>query len=221
MDICKKNTMGSIVEFNFLEKIINEINNQNILGDIVECGVWKGGMSMWMMLCQKKHNMLRNFFLYDTFDGMTFPDSINDGKEAIETYTIINQGNYARDYDKWHKQNKWAYAPLEFVKNNIDLIKYDDSKINYVVGDVCDTLNTNIPDKISILRLDTDFYSSTKKELDILFPLVSQNGYIIIDDYYSWEGSKKATDEFLEENKNNILMVDEQIRQGIFVFKKK
>lgn len=220
MDFCKGKTMVSASHLNFLQKIIKEINNEKMSGDIVECGVWKGGCSMWMMLCQKEHDMLRKFYLYDTFDGMTFPDSDKDAKEAVDTYNKINQGVYERNYDAWHKENKWAFAPIELVKQNIKETKYDESKVTYVVGDVCSTLNTTIPLEISILRLDTDWYSSTKKELDVLFPRVVKNGYIIVDDYYAWKGSRTATDEFLQINKDKITIIDAKITGDIFVFRK-
>jgi O-methyltransferase len=220
MDICKKNTMVTQNHLNFLKNIIKEINDENILGDIIECGVWKGGCSMWMMICQKEHGMHRNFYLYDTFDGMTFPDSDKDPKEAIDIFNKINKGNYERDYDKWHTEKKWAYAPIELVKNNINQTQYDESKIKYVIGDVCKTLDTDVPSQISILRLDTDWYTSTKKELDVLFPVVVKNGYIIVDDYYAWKGSRTATDEFLKINKDKISIINTNITGGIFVFRK-
>jgi hypothetical protein len=204
----------------FLQTIIKNINDESILGDIVECGVWKGGCSMWMMICQKKYNMDRTFYLYDTFDGMTFPDSNKDAKEAVDIYNNINQGKYEREYDQWHQENKWAYAPIDLVKKNINLTFYDETKIVYVIGDVCTTLNTTVPLEISILRLDTDWYNSTKKELDVLFPLVAKKGYIIIDDYYAWKGSKTATDEFLKINKGKITVIDTKTTGGIFVFRK-
>jgi hypothetical protein len=220
MNICKDKTMVSANHLNFLQAIIKKINDEGISGDIVECGVWKGGCSMWMMICQKKYNMERTFYLYDTFDGMTFPDSNKDAKEAVDIYNKINQGKYTRNYDKWHQENKWAYAPIDIVKENINLSLYDESKIQYVIGDVCSTLNTTVPLEISILRLDTDWYNSTKKELDVLFPLVTKNGYIIIDDYYAWKGSRTATDEFLQINKEKITVIDTKTTGGIFVFRK-
>jgi O-methyltransferase len=220
MDICKKNTMVQGSHLLFLQTIIKEINEKNIPGSIVECGVWKGGCSMWMMLCQKNINMLRNFYLYDTFDGMTFPDSDKDSKSAVVTYNQISQGTFERPYDKWHSEKKWAFAPLDIVKNNVKLTEYDESKITYVIGDVCNTLNTCIPSEISILRLDTDWYNSTKKELDVLFPIVVKNGYVIVDDYYVWKGSRTATDEFLQLNKNEVTIIDIKITGGIFVFRK-
>jgi hypothetical protein len=204
----------------FLQTIITEINNNNISGSIVECGVWKGGCCMWMLDCQKKIDMLRSFYFYDTFDGMTFPDSDKDAPEAVKTFNSIKTGEYARNYDKWHSEKKWAYAPFEIVKKNIEKIKYDDSKITYVKGDVCTTLDTIFPSSISILRLDTDWYNSTKKELDVLFPLVTKNGYIIVDDYYAWKGSRVATDEFLQDKKDKITIIDKKLTGNIFVFRK-
>ena len=90
MNTCRKNTMVTGKHLQFLKDTIKEINEKNITGDIVECGVWRGGCSMWMMLCQKEYNMLRNFYLYDTFDGMTFPDSEKDSKAAVDTYNLIS-----------------------------------------------------------------------------------------------------------------------------------
>jgi O-methyltransferase len=220
MDICRKKTMVAGKHLLFLQSIIEQINAESIPGDIVECGVWKGGCSMWMMICQKKHNMYRNFVLYDTFDGMTFPDSEKDAKGALSIYNQITAGKYERPYDKWHGEKKWAFAPIDLVQANIKLTEYDESKIRYVMGDVCTTLNTSVPSEISILRLDTDWYSSTKKELDVLFPLVVQHGYVIVDDYYAWKGSRTATDEFLETNKDQLTIIDPKLTGGIFVFRK-
>lgn len=221
MDICKKETMVCVEHLDYLNTIIADINTNNIDGSIVECGVWKGGCSMWMMLCQKKTNMLRDFYLYDTFNGMTFPDSDKDDPESIKIFNNISTGQYNRPYDKWHNENKWAYASIDVVKNNIRKTEYDESKITYVKGDITITLDDHRPSLISILRLDTDWYSSTKKELDLLFPLVSKNGYIIVDDYYAWKGARVATDEFLINNRNKITIIDKNTTGGIFVFRKK
>lgn len=221
MESCIKNTMVSVAHLNYLQRVIQEINDSNLSGAIVECGVWKGGCSMWMMICQKKFDMRRDFYLYDTFDGMTFPDSDKDDIKAVETYGKIKEGVYAREYDKWHAENKWAFAPIDLVQKNIQSTNYDESKVKYVVGDVCSTLITNVPEEISVLRLDTDWYNSTKKELDILFPRVVKNGYVIVDDYYAWKGSRVATDEFLVTNKDNVTIIDTTSTGGIFVFRKK
>jgi O-methyltransferase len=220
---CLQNTMLPKKHLIYLDKIIYYINRNNIVGSIVECGVWKGGCCMWMAHCQKKYSRkLRYIYMYDTYEGMTIPNSDKDDPQALELYNKIHDKQYQRKYDNWHDQNKWAYAPISFVKQNMDKTNYDNNKIKYIKGDICETLqdNNNIPEKISILRLDTDWYESTKIELDILYPLVSINGFIIIDDYYSWQGAKNATDEFLLKHKDNIKIIDKKLTGNIFVLQK-
>ena len=78
----------------------------------------------------------------------------------------------------------------------------NEKNIIYVKGLVEKTLDGNFPEKISLLRLDTDFYESTKKELEILFPKLQSGGIIIIDDYGHWKGCKKAVDEYFVNKKN-------------------
>ncbi len=212
--------MISLEHLSYLSGIIHEVNVNNIEGSIVECGVWKGGCCMWMAMCQMKYDMSRMLYLYDTFEGMTFPDSINDGALAVSTFNKISTGVYNRPYDSWHGKHKWAFAPIDYVSANMQSTGYDSSKIVYVKGDIMDTLNDIIPTSISVLRLDTDWYNSTKKELDVLFPLVSSGGYVIVDDYYAWQGSQIATDEFLRNNKDKISMIDPAKTGNIFVFRK-
>lgn len=217
---CKEFTMINNEHLDFLEKIIGEINTQNIEGSLVECGVWKGGACMWMLNCQKKYNMDRKLYMYDTFEGMTVPNSNKDDPRALKIYNDAKNGVAIKGYDEWHGENKWAYAPIDYVKNNIDSIEYKNDNITYVKGDVCKTLDETIPTQISILRLDTDWYESTKKELDVLFPLVSVNGYIIVDDYYAWRGSRVATDEFMVKNKQNVQVINKSLTGSLFVLKK-
>lgn len=197
--VCLKNTLCSSEQFNRMKELINRV--RNIKGSFVECGVWKGGMSMWMTLCQKEVSQEREIYLYDTFNGMTKPDSIHDCGRALKTFERIEAGEYKRDYDNWHSEKKWAYAPLDLVRKNMESIQYDGNKIHYIVGDVLETLNEVVPEEIVILRLDTDWYESTKKELEILFPKLVKGGFLIVDDYHNWKGATIATDEFLIDNK--------------------
>ncbi len=86
--------------------------------------------------------------------------------------------------------------------------QYNKDKIHYVKGKVEDTLKHTYPDPLSILRLDTDFYSSTKVLLDVLYPLLVQGGYLIIDDYGVWQGAKKAADEYFGEDIKKFTHID-------------
>ena len=69
-------------------------------------------------------------------------------------------------------------------------------------------IKKNLPKKISILRLDTDWYASTRVELDILFPLLQKNGILIIDDYGAWSGSKKAVDSYFSKKNLTMFKID-------------
>ena len=92
------------------------------------------------------------------------------------------------------------------VKTIIDETKYTNNKIHFVVGDIVETLKneSNVPKKISLLRLDKDWYESTKIELITLFPNLVNDGVLIVDDYGHWKGSKKAVDEYFD-GKNIII----------------
>lgn len=153
----------------------------SVPGDFVECGVWKGGNCMVMAEMLRRADMNRMIWLYDTFEGMPEPDDV-DVKFTGETAA-----------DKWHPD--WCRAPFDEVEQNMKSIGYPHFKM--IKGKVEDTIPETIPDQISLLRLDTDFYSSTKHELEHLFPRLSAKGVLIIDDYYSWQGSRKACDEYL------------------------
>ncbi|MDE0308382.1 MAG: hypothetical protein OXI60_00915 [Acidiferrobacterales bacterium] len=95
-------------------------------------------------------------------------------------------------------ESDWCRASLDEVKQNVAKTGYPYDKFNFVKGKVEDTLLTTLPDEIAVLRLDTDWYDSTKQEMIHLFPRLVSKGVIIVDDYYSWTGSKQAVDEYLD-----------------------
>lgn len=186
----KPYTMTSLERVIALSDSIHYISQNKIDGDFVECGVWKGGSIMAMILTlQKLCDENRKIWLYDTFEGMTAPkqeDKKFDGTSASE---LLNE-------DRERKTNVWAVSHLEDVINNISSLSYPENQLKYVKGPVDETLNMEIPDKISLLRLDTDWYESTKIELEILFPKLVKGGVLIIDDYGHWKGCKLAVDEY-------------------------
>ena len=95
---------------------------------------------------------------------------------------------------------------LDNVKNSMGSTGYPQDKMIFVEGAVEDTIPGDIPDEIALLRLDTDFYKSTYHELSHLFPKLSPNGVLIIDDYGYWKGSREATDQYFTENNIEILL---------------
>lgn len=196
-NIVKPYTMTSPERIKVLLDALNYVVLNNIPGDYVECGVWKGGSSLAVSLMLEKLSKYNiNLWLFDTFSGMSKPTSID----------VDNKGNKASERLENEDKNTswvWAYSELDEVKSNMKISKFPKSNVKYIKGKVEDTLlMDDIPEKISILRLDTDWYESTKIELEILYPRLLKGGIIIIDDYGHWKGSKKAVDEYL--NKNNI-----------------
>ncbi len=163
----------------------------NIKGDIVECGVWKGGCSLAIAKTLQNLGSSKKVYLFDTFAGMTEPLSIDKKIRTSHIAKDIYEGS------KTELGSSWCYGSLEDVKNlflNHGLI----DRVSFIKGDVLNTLDNTekLPESISLLRLDTDWYESTKKELEVLYPRLSRNGVLLVDDYGSWEGSKKAVDEY-------------------------
>ena len=208
----KNNTMTSPERIYSLIEAVKYIERNNIEGDIVECGVWKGGSMMAVAETLKNLNSIhRSLYLYDTYEGMSEPtehDKTWHGEMASALLTS--------DTDK-EKNLVWAYSALETVQKGMGSTNYPANKINYVKGKVEDTIPSTKPATIAILRLDTDWYESTIHELIHLYPLLNKGGVLILDDYGHWQGAKKAVDEYIAQNKIQILLnrIDETGRIAI------
>ena len=193
-------TMTSPERVKALLDSLKYIAKHKIVGDIVECGVWKGGSAMAILKQLAMYNEYRNLWLYDTFQGMSEPTD-ND---------VDMRGDSAKEkllYEKKEESWVWAYSAIEEVKKNVFSVSYPKERIKFVIGKVEDTLiSGDLPEKISLLRLDTDWYESTKVELEVLYPRVVEGGVIIIDDYGHWQGCKLAVDEYLEKNSIKVLL---------------
>jgi hypothetical protein len=170
------------------------VASADIAGDFVECGVWRGGNALIAADVFARLSKPATVHLFDTFAGMTEPtehDVANaDGASARDRYAKDARGTH----------NAWCYASLEGVQNNFREAGLLNDAVRFVQGDVLQTLadKDNLPSRISVLRLDTDWYESTKAELEILWPLLQPGGILMVDDYGHWGGAKKAVDEFFE-----------------------
>jgi len=177
-----------------LYECLEEIRKNEIKGDIVECGIYTGGNILGICEYLNYYNIIDvTVWGYDTFTGMTKPSALDvdcSGKKADD---IFQQVKCECSYD--------------FVINLLKKTNFSKDKIKLIIGDVLKTLNEDTPNKISLLRLDTDWYESTKKELEILYPKLVNGGFLIVDDFGHWQGSKKATEEYFNNN-FNYKMVD-------------
>ena len=188
---CCKHTMTSWERLYSLFMAVRYIVKNNIEGDIVECGVWRGGsMMMAALTLLKSGDDNRKFFLYDTYEGLPKPDEIDVdvwGHRAIEGWMPHRKSDESSD---------WAYASLDEVRANLERTGYPMKNITFIKGMVERTIPKTIPNEIALLRLDTDWYNSTRHELEHLYPRLSRNGVLIIDDYGHFRGSRQATDEY-------------------------
>ena len=158
--------------------------HRGIGGCFVECGVWRGGSMMATALALIQEGVTdRDLYLYDTFEGMTKPDVIDRTHDGYLAQDIL-------DRDLAKARCVWAVAGLAEVRQNMLATGYPPERIHFVQGPVQATLPAQSPKSpIALLRLDTDWYESTKQELVHLFPLLSEAGVLIIDDYGHWEGA--------------------------------
>lgn len=199
---CKPYTMTSIERMFALYKAVEYVAKNKIEGDFVECGVWKGGSSMLIALTLMKFGITnKKIWMYDTYEGMSEPSEHDADKHGVDAKKQLEQAS------KSDQNSVWCYSSFDEVKSNMYSTKYPTENIFMVQGKVEDTIPDSIPAyTISLLRLDTDWYESTKHEMIHLYPKLIHKGILIIDDYGHWVGAKKAIDEYLSE-KNECLFL--------------
>ena len=194
-------TMTSLQRILSLCEAVRYIVENQIEGDVVECGVWRGGsMLAAIKALQLYGDVDRTCRLYDTFEGMTPPSDYDveiDGKTALELL---------KSSDRNEADSVWCYAPLEGVKALLCSTGYKPDRLVFVKGRVEDTLPASAPNSIALLRLDTDWYESTKHELEHLYPRLVAGGVLIIDDYGHWQGARRAVDEYVSQNRLALLL---------------
>lgn len=201
-ELCKPYTMTSVERMYCLYNSVRYIIENQIEGCFVECGVWRGGSSMLVAKMLFNRNVLdRRLYLYDTFEGMSAPTN-NDVQINGESADVLMK----RDSDN-KEESVWCLADINDVKRNIKLTGFSDERVIYIKGMIEHTIPNELPvEKISLLRLDTDWYESTKHELINFYPLVTLGGVVIIDDYGHWKGCRKAVDEYIQENNVQLLL---------------
>jgi hypothetical protein len=192
-------TMTSAERLYALCQAVQYISRHHIPGDIVECGVWRGGSMMAVAHTLKnKGDIGRTLHLFDTFEGMVPAGASDVTVDGVAGAEIAGKIAEAGD--------KWCYAGLDDVKRGMASTGYKPANIRYVQGRVEDTIPAEAPEAIALLRLDTDWYESTKHELIHLFPRLSDGAVLIIDDYGFWKGCRRAVDEYFAETRVPILL---------------
>lgn len=176
-------TLTSEARVKGLHTALLAIHKNNIQGDIIECGVFRGGNIIIAKTFFDSVDDVRRYYCFDTFTGMTAPTEV-DGTKANTKWGFAKAA--------------WCRAFLDEVKDEFEKHNCLDDSVSFIEGDVAVTLldEQHLSEKIALLRLDTDWYESTLIELKILYPRLVSGGYLIIDDYGAWEGARKAVDEY-------------------------
>ncbi len=182
-----------------LVRAVEYVVARGVPGALVECGVWRGGSMMAVALTLQRLGATdRDLYLFDTFAGMTPPtdeDVRQTGERAADLLA-----------DESREADVWAVASLDEVREAVLDVGYPHERIHFVQGPVEETLPAHAPTEIALLRLDTDWYASTKHELVHLYPRLGRGGVLIVDDYGFWQGARQAVDEYMSENRVSLLL---------------
>jgi hypothetical protein len=185
-------TMTSPERIAALRDAIAHVCRHRIAGDVVECGVWRGGSMMVAALTLLELGERRPLHLFDTFDGMPPPANVDRDFTGHAAADILATEDRATG-------TTWAASGLDDVRRNVLGTGYPAELVRFVPGRVEETVPAAAPDRIAVLRLDTDWYESTRHELEHLYPRLAVGGVLIIDDYGHWQGARRAVDEYLAE----------------------
>jgi hypothetical protein len=193
-DSCRAATMTSIERMYALYQATCHVLDRDVPGDLVECGVWRGGSVMLMASTLLARGCTdRTIWLYDTFDGVPPP-----GDEDVQEMSGRSARDILDERERSQDDPFWGIAPRALVESNLRRTRYPMHRFRFVRGDVLATIPAEAPASLSLLRLDTDWYQSTKHELEQLYPRLSPGGVLIVDDYGYWRGARRATDEYFQ-----------------------
>ena len=182
-----------------LVRAVEYVVARGVPGAIVECGVWRGGSMMAAALTLLRLAATdRELYLYDTYAGMPPPSDVDTTRSGVRAADLLAE----EDEDS----HIWAIASLSDVRAAVLSTHYPEQRIQFVEGLVEDTLPVTAPEQIALLRLDTDWYRSTKHELEQLYPRLVPGGVLILDDYGHWQGARRAVDEYFGENGITLLL---------------
>ena len=198
LDLVRPFTMPSNERVAALCSAVRYLHRYGIEGDVVECGVWAGGsMLAAARTLVAEADTQRHLYLFDTYTGMTAPTEHDVSFAGEHAAAILSRMDPA---------DPRLYSPLEVAQQVMGLSGYPGDRIHFVKGKVEDTVPDAAPEKIALLRLDTDWYESTRHELEHLFPRLVPGGVLIIDDYGHWQGARKAVDEYFAAHPEPIFL---------------
>jgi SAM-dependent methyltransferase len=189
VELAFPNSLTGVPRLLALIEAVRRLHRESVPGAFAECGVWRGGSVVAMIATLQDIGAAeRDLWLYDTFEGMTEP-SARDGA-ARELWERTGGQPWPEYFDP-------AVFSEDGVRATLEATGYPPERLHLVRGKVEETLPASAPDELALLRLDTDFYESTRHELEHLYPRLVAGGVLIVDDYGEFEGARQAVDEYL------------------------
>ena len=196
-------TMTGVPRLQALIDAVRYCEARGVPGSFAECGVWRGGSVLAMIHTLQSLGVEdREVYLYDTFTGMTEPTELDSSpyyRPALELW----EEAAGRPFPEF-------FAPEilneDSVREVVLATGYPAGRIHFVRGPVEETLPGQSPGQLALLRLDTDWYESTRHELVHLYPLLEPGGVLIIDDYGHWDGARRAVDEYFGAEAPQVLL---------------
>ena len=193
----RRHTMTSPARLNALVDAVTHVSRARIPGAMVECGVWKGGSMMAVALTLLRlGDTDRELVLFDTFAGMTEPTP-EDANSPYDGYSL---------HAMWKRRTNWSGVPAADVRAAMASTGYPMERVRLVEGPVEETLPGAAPERIALLRLDTDWYASTRAEMEHLYPRLEPGGVLVVDDYGHYAGARRAVDEALNTRGEQLLL---------------
>jgi hypothetical protein len=190
-------TMTGIPRLQALIDAVRYCVARGVPGAFAECGVWRGGSVLAMALTLQDLGAAdRDLHLYDTFEGMTAPTELDRSEysePALETWLEAQRTGAI----PWPELADADGFDEDSVRALILSTGYPAERVKVAAGKVEDTLPAQAPETLALLRLDTDWYESTRHELEHLYPRLAPGGVLIVDDYGHWEGARRAVDEYM------------------------
>jgi O-methyltransferase len=199
-------TMTGALRLEATVQSVRHCVRRDVPGDFAECGVWRGGSVLAMILTLQELGVDdRDIHLFDTFEGMTEPTELDvekGGEPALEEW----QKAQSREGRPWDGMFGAHVFDEHSVRETVLSSGYPAERVHIVKGPVEETIPQQAPDALALLRLDTDWYESTRHELLHLYPRLADGGVLLIDDYGHWEGARRAVDEYFSEYAPPVLL---------------
>ncbi len=159
---------------------VETVLREDIPGDILEAGVWRGGATIFVRAMLRAYGVTdRTVWVADSFEGLPVPANETDGAD-FSGIPVLK-------------------VSIDQVRANFEKFGLLDDQVVFLQGWFADTLPKAPIDRLAVLRLDGDLYSSTMDTLQSLYDKVSPGGFVIVDDYHSWDSCRRAVTDFLEE----------------------